>query len=93
MVYKLGITNVTYITEAIQLTGVSLLDGLRLIPGIGHNETAFQIVVKAGQLAYAESYKYVYFASIGFGAVSIVAACFLGDISKYMDDHVAVVMH
>jgi hypothetical protein len=30
--------------------------------------------------------------SIAFGAVSIVAACFLGDISKYMDDHIAVVM-
>lgn len=93
MVYELGITNVTYITEAIQLTSLSMLDGLRLIPGIGHNETAFGIVVEAGRMAYAESYKYVYYASLGFGVVSIIAACFLGDISKYMDDHVAVVMH
>ncbi|KAI9877682.1 MAG: hypothetical protein M1830_003124 [Pleopsidium flavum] len=93
MVYKLGIKNVTYITEAIQLTGASLLEELKLIPGIGHNETAYRIVVGAGQMAYAESYKYVYFASIPFGCVAILAACFLGDISKYMDDHVAVVMH
>ena len=50
-------------------------------------------MVTAGQLAYAESYKYVYYVSIAFGAVSIICACFLGDISKYMDDHVAVVIH
>ena len=47
----------------------------------------------AGQVAFADSYKYVYYTSIAFGAVSIIAACFLGDISAYMDDHVAVVMH
>lgn len=92
MVAELGITDVAYITEAIQLTGLSLLDGLRGIPGIGNNETAYEIVVAAGEVAYAESYKFVYYASIGFGAVSVVAACFLGDIGKYMDDHVAVVM-
>jgi hypothetical protein len=28
-----------------------------------------------------------------FGIISIVAAAFLGDIEKYMDDHVAVVLH
>lgn len=28
-----------------------------------------------------------------FGGVSIIAALFLGDIEKYMDDHVAVVIH
>ncbi len=93
MVTQLGITNVTDITHAIEFTGVSLLEGIRTIPGIGNNETAFQIVVKAGQMAYSESYKYVYYVSIAFGAISILAACFLGDISKYMDDHVAVVMH
>lgn len=92
MALKLNITNVTLITEAIVLTGASLLEELKMIPGIGNNETAYQMVVAAGQLAYAESYKYVYLASIAFGAISIVAACFLGDISEYMDDHVAVVI-
>lgn len=93
MELDLHITNVTYIKEAIELTGASLLGGLKEIPGIAGNETAYEIVVKAGQVAYAESYKYVYLASIAFGGVSILAACFLGDIEKYMDDHVAVVMH
>ncbi|KAJ9298334.1 hypothetical protein DTO271G3_3939 [Paecilomyces variotii] len=93
MELELHITNITYIEEAIKLTGSSLLEGLKGIPGIAGNETAYDMVVKAGQVAYAESYKYVYLASIAFGGVSILAACFLGDIEKYMDDHVAVVMH
>lgn len=92
MLLELGITNETYITDAIKLTGASLLDGLKEIPGIAGNDTAYEMVVAAGQLAYAESYKYVYLSSIAFGSVSIIAACFLGNINKYMDDHVAVVM-
>ena len=36
--------------------------------------------------------RYVYLVSIAFGAVSIVAACFLGNIDRFMDDHVAVLM-
>lgn len=89
---EMGITNTTYITTAIELTGASLIQDLRAIPGIAGNETAWEMVVYAGQIAYAESYKYVYLVSIAFGSISIIAACFLGDIKKYMDDHVAVVM-
>jgi hypothetical protein len=92
MVTQLGITNETYITEAIELTGASLIERIREIPGIAGNETAYQMVVSAGQVAYAESYKYVYYSSIAFGSVAIVASAFLGNIGKYMDDHVAVVM-
>lgn len=92
MALKLGIKNTTYIGEAIALTGASLLDELYLIPGIKGNATAHAMVVAAGQMAFAESYKWVYLTSIAFGGVSIVAACFLGNIDQYMDDHVAVVM-
>ena len=93
MLLELGIKNKTYIEDAITLTGAAMLDGLRQIPGIAGNETAYAMVVGAGQIAFAEGYKWVYYVSIAFGAVSIVAACFLGNIDKYMDDHVAVVMH
>jgi hypothetical protein len=93
MVLQLNITNTTYIEEAIALTGASLLEEMKHIPGIGNNETAYQMVVKAGQIAYAASYKYVYYVSIAFEAVSIIAACSLGNINKYMDDHIAVIIH
>ena len=92
MELELGITNATYISDAIAITGISLLDELKAIPGIAGNDTAYELVVAAGQLAYAESYKWVYYASVAFGSVSIIASCFLGNIDKYMDDHVAVVM-
>ena len=81
------------ITEAIQITGTSLLPLLNELPGIKGVPGAYDAVVLAGQLAYAEAYKYVYYVSIAFGVISIVASCFLGDIQKYMDDHVAVIMH
>lgn len=92
MEMDLGITDPTVIGEVIELTGASLLDEIKGIPGIAGNETAYEMVVLAGQIAYSESYKYVYYVSIAFGVVSIVAACFLGNITKYMTDHVAVVM-
>lgn len=93
MVTKLNITSEAVIEEAIGITGASLLPALQELPGIKDVPGAYEMVVYAGQLAYAEAYKYVYYVSIAFGAISILAACFLGDISKYMDDHVAVVMH
>ncbi|PIB02360.1 putative HC-toxin efflux carrier TOXA [Cercospora beticola] len=92
MMTRLNITNETLIAEAIQLTGVSLIERINDIPGIAGVPGAYDGVVLAGQTAYADSYIYVYLVSIAFGAISIVAACFLGDISKYMDDHIAVVM-
>ncbi len=88
----MGVTDKALITEVIGLTGASLIEDLYAIPGIAGNQTAYEIVVYAGQVAFAESYKWVYYSSLAAGIVSIIAACFLGDINKYMDDHVAVVM-
>ena len=65
---------------------------LHTIPGIEGNQTAYEMVVLAGQLAFAASFRYVYYTSIAFGSISIIASCFLGDIGNYMDNHVAVVM-
>ncbi|KAF2789097.1 MFS general substrate transporter [Melanomma pulvis-pyrius CBS 109.77] len=89
---KAGIKDPKVIEEAIVLTGASLLEEISLLPGIKGNEALYQAVVSAGQLAYAEAYKWVYYSSVAFGGVSIIAAAFLGDISSFMDDEVAVIM-
>ncbi|KAH6679752.1 MFS multidrug transporter-like protein [Halenospora varia] len=81
------------IKAAAELTGASLLDEILMLPGVDGNRTIWNAIVLAGQNAYAEAYPYVYYVSIAFGAVSVVASLFLGDISQYMDDHVAVVIH
>lgn len=88
-----GVTNPLIFIEAIELTGASLLSKVAELPGVHGVPGAYEAVVAAGQIAYAESYKYVYYTSIAFGGISIICACFLGNIDKYMDDHVAVVMH
>ncbi|KAH8684839.1 MFS multidrug transporter-like protein [Tricladium varicosporioides] len=81
------------IKAAAELTGASLLDEILTLPGVDGNRTIWNTIVLAGQNAYADAYPYVYYASIAFGVVSVAASLLLGDISKYMDDHVAVVIH
>ncbi len=93
---KLDITNTTAITQAIILTSTSLTEQIKMIPAVascplGAN-LAYETIIAAGQLAYAESYRYVYLVSISFGVVSIVASLFLGNIDSFMDNHIAVVM-
>ncbi|EGP92449.1 putative major facilitator superfamily transporter [Zymoseptoria tritici IPO323] len=80
------------VAEAIALTGNSLIDLIADIPCVAAQSGGWEEVVLQGQMAYAAAYKYVYYCSTGFGICSILAAVFLGDISKYMDNHVAVVM-
>jgi len=93
MELKLNITSVKLIGEVIELTGASLLAPIAEVPGIKGVPGAYEAVVLAGQTAFADAYKWVYYVSIAFGGISIIAACFLGNINDYMDDHVAVVMH
>jgi hypothetical protein len=71
----------------------SLTEAILHVPGVNRNVTVWNELVRDGQEAYAEAYPWVYYASIAFGGVVILASAFLGDISKYMDDHVAVVIH
>jgi len=85
--------NMHVIEEVITLTGNSLINRIKDIPEVAKYPGAWEAIVASGRLAYADAYKYVYYVSIVFGVISVVASCFLGDIEKYMDDHVAVVMH
>jgi hypothetical protein len=60
---KRGIVNPAYISEVIELTSQSLINRIKDIPGV--TPEAWDDIVTAGRLAYAESYKYVYWVSIG----------------------------
>jgi hypothetical protein len=73
--------------------GAFLINNIRDLPGLQNDETAWLNIVHAGPKAFSETYPYVYYTSIVFGAVSIVVACFLADVSQYMNDHVAVVIY
>jgi hypothetical protein len=88
-----GIYDEKSIVTIAQLIGASLTEHILYVPGVDGNVTKWQLIISAGELAYSEAYPYVYYASIAFGCVAIIASCMLGDINKYMDDHVAVVIH
>jgi MFS family permease len=83
-----GINSTAEITEIVTLTSAGLLPAIRQLPGV--TDKAYNDLVLAGQQAYAESYPWVYYVSIAFGGVAIICSLFLGDIRKYMTDHVAV---
>jgi hypothetical protein len=87
--FKAGIADKKVIGEIVTLTSAGLLGPIRELPGV-KSDAIYESLVLAGQEAYAKSYPWVYYVSIAFGGVSIICSLFLGNISKYMDDHVAV---
>jgi hypothetical protein len=87
---KAGIHDPVVIGEVVQLTAVSLVKEIRGLPGV--DDEIWAELVAAGQQAYANAYPWVYYCSVAFGGVSVVASLFLGDISEMVDDSVVAVM-
>src|SRR5690606_27280389 len=87
-----GITNRKVIGQAIGLTASSLVSEIRHLPGLDGNETIWKQVVAAGQQGYANAYPWVFYCSIGFGGVAVIASLFIGDISSLVDDTVLAVI-
>ena len=89
-----GVSNVTdLIVQVITLTATSQTEKIADLPGIGGPGSPFyDTIVTAGQQAYAGAYPYVYYCSIGFGVLSMVASLFMDDIGQYLDDHISVTM-
>lgn len=80
-----GFRNATIIGAVIKLTGASLIEEISHIPAVHEKgPVVLEKIILAGQMAYSDAYKYVYFVSIAFGVISIVAAAFLGDIDQFM---------
>ncbi|KAK4242005.1 major facilitator superfamily domain-containing protein [Achaetomium macrosporum] len=88
--FRAGIKDPELIHQVIGLTSVSLVNEIRNLPGI--NEGMWAEIVAAGQVAYANAYPWVYYCSVAFGGVSVLASLFLGDISEMVDDVVVAEM-
>jgi len=58
-----------------------------------NTQEKYDSIVMAGRLAFAQSFPDVWWAALAFGLVSCIASLFLGDISRFMDDHIAVTLH
>ncbi|KAK1758484.1 fungal trichothecene efflux pump [Echria macrotheca] len=83
-----GITDEKMIGTIIKLTASSLTEKIRTLPGV--DDAAWLKIVAAGQQAFANAYPWVYFCSLAFGCVAVIASSFLGDISEFVDDRVVV---
>jgi hypothetical protein len=87
---QVGITDQKMIGTIIKLTASSLTEKIRALPGV--DDAAWHKIVAAGQQAFANAYPWVYYCSLAFGCVSVVASSFLGDISEFVDDRVVVAL-
>ncbi|CCC08826.1 unnamed protein product [Sordaria macrospora k-hell] len=87
---KSGITNRETIGAAIELTGASLVDEIHMLPGV--TDESWAVIVAASQEAYVRAYPWVYYCSIAFGGVSILASLGMEDISGLVDRTVMVHM-
>lgn len=84
---RAGIRDPAAIREVIILLASNLPQAVRQFV---QTDAQWQALVYAGRQAYSASFPPVYYVAIGFGGVAIIAACFIPDISQFMDQHIAV---
>ncbi|KAK5079858.1 hypothetical protein LTR24_008884 [Lithohypha guttulata] len=73
------------------LTSVPFREWATTVPPFPHADSA-AILQEAATQAFAHAFKLVYYITIAFGVPACIAAALMGDVSKYLDKHVAVVL-
>lgn len=89
--YKLGIKN----PKQIEIIATALRSGsasiLLAVPESGVTTMEqVEVLTLAGKQTLVDSYPIVYYVSIAFGGVAVIASCFLTGISEQMGSGVAV---
>ncbi|CZR65192.1 related to trichothecene efflux pump [Phialocephala subalpina] len=90
-----GVYDIDTITNFITgLTAVPYKDLASTIPGLvgTANAANYELTAKAVLECFSEAIKWVWYITIPFGVCACVVAAFMGDVSQYMDEHVAVVL-
>lgn len=60
------------------------------VPQLMADPAAYQAVGEAALQSFAAAFKLIYYITIAFGAPACLAAAFMGNVGKYMDENVAV---
>ena len=82
---QLLLLNATLVTELVTAAGNGQFALLREMTDQFQNTPhAYDVIIGATQVAFADAYKWVYYISIAFGGITFICSCFLGDIKKYM---------
>jgi hypothetical protein len=91
-IVKAGVYNITAITEFVtNLAGVPYKESYATFPQL-QNPAHYEAVHKGVIDAFSKTFVQVYYITIPFGVTATIAALFMGDISQYIDQHVAVIL-
>jgi hypothetical protein len=90
--FEAGIYSPAVITDLVtSLTAVPFSQYAPLVPQL-QNPANYELVKEATIQCFSQSFLLPFYITIAFGVPACIAAAFMGDVSKYMDDHVAVVL-
>jgi hypothetical protein len=89
---KSGIFDIAKITAFVtSLAGIPYHQLAPQFPELANPEN-YEMVRLAVVECFSESLKQVYWITVAFGVTACIGAAFMGDVSQYMDGHVAVVL-
>lgn len=91
--FSVGFRSIDQITWMMyNLTAMPLTEYVQYLPTIDTPQK-YDVLRLATQTAFIKSFPIVYYIGLAFGGAACIACFIMGDISKYMDEHVAVVLH
>ncbi|KAH9209511.1 fungal trichothecene efflux pump [Leptodontidium sp. 2 PMI_412] len=76
-------------SDVMGFVGTFLTDPMSIMSAPGATPAIIAAATRGSQDAYSYALRYVWYTSVAFGVVAIVAACFLGNNRKYLTDRVA----
>ncbi|KUJ11610.1 MFS general substrate transporter [Mollisia scopiformis] len=89
-----GVYDITTITDFItSLTAVPFKQLYTEIPGFVTSQANYELGAKAVVTCFSEAIKLIWYITIPFGVSACIVAMCMGDVSRFMDQHVAVVLH
>jgi hypothetical protein len=87
---EVGIYNATEIENLVPaMLGTSFADYVSLLPQV-NTEQKYDLLLNAVTHTFGITFPLVYYISIAFGISACIASLFIGDLTKLMDDHIAV---
>lgn len=90
-----GVKTIADITTLVtSLTAIPFKEYIpAVLPQVLANPARYEALRIACVDAFGKSFPILYYIGLAFGIVGCVASFLVGDMSKFMDEHVAVVMH
>lgn len=91
---KAGMTSVEQITTLVSsLTAIPFKEYVPAVLPMVDTPEKYEMLRLAAVETYSRSFPTLYWIGFGFGVAGCIASILVGDISKFVDEHVAVMIH